>query len=95
MNMMSNLISITKGTVLYFTAILWSEVSAQCSDPLIYKLDQILAKIQTLEDENRELRNNLSALTTDFNNYKSLNRGRNSIFITFEISVLYFWLGGI
>ncbi len=90
--MMSNLISITKATVLYFTAILLSEVSAQCSDHLIYKLDQILAKVQTLETENRELRNNLSALTTDFNNYKTLNRGRISTLLSLKyLTVLYLW----
>ncbi len=71
---MSFLISIVPA-VLCFTSILWSEVSAQCTDPLIYKLNdiqQLIANltetIQMLESENRDLRN-------DFNNYKTQNQG--------------------
>ena len=61
--------------VLFFTCMLWSGVSAQCTDPLIYKLNdiqQLIANltetIQRLEAENRDLRN-------DFNNFKTQNQG--------------------
>ena len=35
-------------SVLFFTGILWNEVSAQCTDPLIYKLNDIQHLIANL-----------------------------------------------
>ena len=59
---MSFLISVAS-VILLFTCMLWSEVSAQCTDPLIYKLNDIQQLIANLtakqEKEIAELQHQL------------------------------------
>ncbi len=52
--MMSHALSITQASMLFFLCIILREVSSQCSDPLIYKLNDIQ---QLIENCTREIAN--------------------------------------
>ena len=56
--------------VLFFTCMLWSEVSAQCTDPLIYKLDDIQQLIANLTVKQEEQTANITMLTAEIQSYR-------------------------
>ena len=71
-------VNTTPGFFTFLFSVLWTEILSQCTDPLIYKLNNIQQHIANLtmemeifRKENKDLRNNISSITSNLENYKS------------------------